>query len=40
MPLVDAYLDLLGLRTAIDIIRHNNSRDFIIVDKGSEVGGT
>ncbi|GAE00243.1 monooxygenase [Paecilomyces variotii No. 5] len=29
-----------GLCTAIDMIRHNHSRDFIIVEKASEVGGT
>jgi cation diffusion facilitator CzcD-associated flavoprotein CzcO len=30
----------LGLCTAIDLIRHNDSRDFIIVEKGSQIGGT
>ncbi|OBT70900.1 hypothetical protein VF21_10010 [Pseudogymnoascus sp. 05NY08] len=29
-----------GICTAIDMIRRNKSRDFIIVEKGSQIGGT
>ena len=30
----------IGMCTAIDMIRRNGSRDFVILEKGSQVGGT
>ncbi|KAL5351639.1 hypothetical protein ACLOAV_003499 [Pseudogymnoascus australis] len=39
-PLLIIGAGASGICTAIDMIRRNKSRDFIIVEKGSQIGGT